>query len=51
MKKKMVDVSIQGDDTLRHVFEYDGITIDHVGASMSTHLRYKYPKFRSQEER
>lgn len=39
-----------GDDTLRHVFEYDGITIDHVAASMSTHLRYKYPKFRSREE-
>ena len=28
----------------------DGITIDHVAASMSTHLRYKYPKFRSREE-
>jgi len=39
-----------GDDTLKHVIEYDGITIDHVAASMSTHLRYKYPKFRSREE-
>jgi hypothetical protein len=39
-----------GDDTLKHVIEYDGITIEHVCASMSTHLRYKYPKFNSREE-
>ena len=39
-----------GDDALKHVIEYDGITIEHVSASMSTHLRYKYPKFKAREE-
>ena len=27
---------------------YDGISIEHVVASMATHMRYKYPKFRTQ---
>jgi hypothetical protein len=27
--------------------EYDGISIEHVAASMATHMRYKYPKFQT----
>ena len=36
-------VTQYGDDEFKHIIEYpEGITIDHVIASMSTHLRYKY---------
>jgi hypothetical protein len=27
--------------------EYDGISIEHVAASMATHMIYKYPKFQT----
>jgi predicted acylesterase/phospholipase RssA len=37
------------DQVKKYVMEYDGITIEHVNASMSTHLRYKYPHFPAQE--
>jgi NTE family protein len=37
------------DQEKKYVMEYDGITIEHVNASMSTHLRYKYPHFPVQE--
>ena len=37
-------VTEYGDNEFKHIIEYpEGITIDHVIASMSTHLRYKYP--------
>jgi NTE family protein len=36
-----------GDKEFKHTIEYpEGITIDHVIASMSTHLRYKYPQMK-----
>ncbi len=40
-----VCVTAYGDNEFKRVIEYpEGITIDHVVASMSTHLRYKYPE-------
>jgi NTE family protein len=40
-------VSEYGDDKFKHTIEYpEGITIDHVIASSSTHLRYKYPQMK-----
>jgi predicted acylesterase/phospholipase RssA len=38
-------VTEYGDNEYKHIIEYpEGITIHHVIASMSTHLRYKYPQ-------
>lgn len=37
--------SVFGGEQNKHVLFYEGIVIDHLIASMSTHLRYKYPKF------
>ena len=37
--------SVFGGEQNKHVLFYEGITIDHLIASMSTHLRYTYPKF------
>jgi NTE family protein len=38
-------VTEYGDNEFKHIIEYrEGITIEHVIASMSTHLRYKYQK-------
>jgi predicted acylesterase/phospholipase RssA len=40
-------VTEYGDNEFKHIIEYEkGITIDHVIASMSTHLRYKYPEMK-----
>jgi predicted acylesterase/phospholipase RssA len=40
-------VTEYGDNEFKHIIEYEkGITIDHVVASMSTHLRYKYPEMK-----
>jgi NTE family protein len=39
-------------DNFNYVIEYpDGISIEHVSASMSPHLRYQYPKFTAYSER
>ena len=36
-----------GDEDFKHVIEYsDGITMEHVMASMSTHLKHKYPQMK-----
>ena len=32
----------------KYSIAYDGISIEHVAASMATHMRYKYPKFQTQ---
>jgi len=41
--KNNICVTEYGDNDFKHIIEYpDGITIEHVIASMSTHLRYKY---------
>jgi NTE family protein len=37
--------SVYGGEQNAHVIFYDGITIDHIIASMSTHQRFKYPEF------
>ena len=38
-------ISEYGDNEFKHIIEHPkGITIEHVIASMSTHLRYKYPE-------
>jgi NTE family protein len=38
-------VTEYGDNEFKRIIEYpEGITIDHVIASMSTHLRYRYPE-------
>ena len=40
-------VTEYGDNEFKHIIEYEkGITIDHIIASMSTHLRYKYPEMK-----
>jgi hypothetical protein len=40
-------VTEYGDKEFKHIIEYrDGITIEHVIASMSTHLRYKYQELK-----
>jgi predicted acylesterase/phospholipase RssA len=40
-------VTEYGDKEFKHTIEYpEGITIDHIIASMSTHLRYKYPQMK-----
>src|SRR5215210_369941 len=40
-------VTEYGDNEFKHIIEYrEGITIEHVIASMSTHLRYKYQKLK-----
>ncbi len=40
-------VTEYGDNEFKHIIEYrEGITIEHVIASMSTHLRYKYPEMK-----
>jgi NTE family protein len=36
-----------GGDKIKHVIEYDGITIDHVVASMSTNQRYEFPSMKT----
>ena len=39
-------------NNFNYVIEYpDGISIEHVNASMSPHLRYQYPKFKAYSER
>jgi predicted acylesterase/phospholipase RssA len=40
------------DDNYKYIIDYpEGISIDHVNASMSPHLRYQYPKFKAYSER
>ncbi len=39
-------------DNFNYIIEYpEGISIEHVNASMSPHLRYKYPEFKAYSER
>ena len=46
-KQNNICVTEYGDNEFKHRIEYEkGITIDHVIASMSTHLRYKYPEMK-----
>jgi NTE family protein len=40
------------DNDFKYIIEYsEGISIEHVNASMSPHLRYQYPKFKAYSER
>jgi NTE family protein len=40
------------DDNYKYIIDYsEGISIEHVNASMSPHLRYQYPKFKAYSER
>jgi len=40
------------EDNFNYIIEYhEGISIEHVNASMSPHLRYQYPKFKAYSQR
>jgi NTE family protein len=40
------------DNNYRYIIEYpEGISIEHINASMSPHLRHQYPKFKAYSER
>jgi NTE family protein len=42
---KEIHKSVYGGEQNAHIIFYNGITIDHIIASMSTHQRFKYPEF------
>jgi NTE family protein len=44
-KESGIHKSVYGGEQNAHVIFYDGITIDHIIASMSIHQRFKYPEF------
>jgi NTE family protein len=51
---KSVDEKINGaqEDNFNYIIKYpEGISIDHVSASMSPHLKYQYPNFQAYSER
>jgi NTE family protein len=49
---KEANNGIEEENNFNYVIEYpDGISIEHVNASMSPHLRYQYPKFKAYSER